>query len=116
MKKNLVTAVLMTLATTILLGVLYPLLVTGLAQVLFRDKANRQLIVRNGQVVGSRILGQGFSGPGYFHSRPSAAGTGYDAANSSPSEFWTDKPEVGGSCERGRSSAPTTESGNRCSC
>jgi potassium-transporting ATPase KdpC subunit len=87
MKKNLVTAVLMTLATTILLGVLYPLLVTGLAQVLFRDKANGQLIVRNGQVVGSRILGQGFSGPGYFHSRPSAAGTGYDAANSSPSNL-----------------------------
>jgi len=68
--------------TTVLLGVIYPLVVTGLAQVLFRDKANGQLIVRNGEVVGSRIIGQGFAGPGYLHSRPSAAGNGYDAANS----------------------------------
>jgi K+-transporting ATPase ATPase C chain len=81
--KNLVVAVLMTLVTTLLLGVVYPLAVTGLAQVLFRDKANGQLIVRGGQIVGSRIIGQAFSSPGYFHGRPSAAGTGYDAANSS---------------------------------
>ena len=80
--RNLIVAVLMTLVTTLLLGVLYPLAVTGLAQVLFPDKANGQLIERNGKVVGSRIIGQAFSSPGYFHSRPSAAGTGYDAANS----------------------------------
>ncbi len=72
----------MTVVTTVLLGIIYPLVVTGLAQVLFRDKANGQLIVRNGEVVGSRIIGQAFTGPGYLHSRPSAAGTGYDAANS----------------------------------
>ena len=82
MKKNLLTAIWMTIATTILLGVVYPLIVTGLAQVFFRDKANGQLIVANGKVVGSRIIGQGFAGVGYFHSRPSAAGNGYDAANS----------------------------------
>src|SRR6185436_11671958 len=58
------------------------LTVTVLAQALFPDKANGQLIVRNGAVVGSRIIGQAFSSPGYFRSRPSAAGTGYDAANS----------------------------------
>jgi K+-transporting ATPase ATPase C chain len=81
--KNLVIAVLMTIVTTLLLGVLYPLAVTGLAQVLFHDKANGQLVERNGKVVGSRIIGQAFSSPGYFRSRPSAAGTGYDAANSS---------------------------------
>ena len=80
--QNLRTAVLMTIVTTLLLGIVYPLAVTGLAQVLFRDKANGQLIERNGQVIGSRIIGQAFSSPGYFHGRPSAAGTGYDAANS----------------------------------
>ena len=87
MKRNLVTAVLMTIATTILLGIFYPLIVTGLAQVLFRDKANGQLITQNGKVVGSRIIGQGFSGAGYFHSRPSATGVPYDAANSAGSNL-----------------------------
>jgi K+-transporting ATPase ATPase C chain len=80
--RNLITAVLMTLVTTLLLGVAYPLVVTGLAQVLFSNKANGQLIERGGKIIGSRIIGQAFSSPGYFRSRPSAAGTGYDAANS----------------------------------
>jgi K+-transporting ATPase ATPase C chain len=87
MKKNLMISVWMTIATTILLGIIYPLVVTGLAQVMFKDKANGQLIVQNGKVVGSRIIGQGFTGPAYFHSRPSAAGNGYDAANSSGSNL-----------------------------
>ncbi len=82
MKQNLKISLLMTIVTTILLGLIYPLAVTGLAQVLFRDKANGQLIVRDGQVIGSRIIGQTFAGPGYLYSRPSAAGAGYDAANS----------------------------------
>ena len=82
MKKNLVTAFLMTIATTILLGVLYPLLITALAQVLFKDKANGQIITRNGEAIGSRIIAQPFTGAKYFHPRPSAAGNGYDAANS----------------------------------
>jgi K+-transporting ATPase ATPase C chain len=80
--RNLIIAVLMTIATTLLLGIAYPLVVTGLAQLLFHDKANGQLIERNGKVIGSRIIGQGFSSPGYFRSRPSAAGTGYDPLNS----------------------------------
>ncbi|HSS95683.1 MAG TPA: potassium-transporting ATPase subunit KdpC [Terriglobales bacterium] len=87
MKKNLITSILMTIVTTILLGIIYPMVVTGFAQLLFHDKANGQLIVKNGQVIGSRIIGQGFSGQGYFHSRPSAAGNGYDAANSSGSNL-----------------------------
>jgi len=87
MKQNLKIAILMTVVTTVLLGIIYPLVVTGLAQVLFRDKANGQLIVRNGEVVGSRIIGQAFAGPGYLHSRPSAAGNGYDAANSGGTNF-----------------------------
>src|ERR1700721_1198088 len=87
MKKNLMVSVLMTIATTVLLGIIYPLVVTGLAQLFFKDKANGQLIVQNGKVIGSRIIGQGFVGPAYFHSRPSAAGNGYDAANSNGSQL-----------------------------
>src|ERR1041385_7544950 len=87
--KNLVTAVLMTVVTTILLGLVYPLVVTGLAQVIFPDKANGQLIrAADGSVVGSRLIGQPFSSPGYFRSRPSAAGAnGYDAGASSGSNL-----------------------------
>jgi len=87
MKKNLMIAVLMTIATTILLGLIYPLVVTGLAQVFFKDKANGQLIVRDGQVIGSRIIGQFFTGAAYFHSRPSAAGNGYDPTNTNGSQM-----------------------------
>lgn len=82
MKKHLRTAFLMTIATTILLGVIYPLVITAVAQVLFKDKANGQIRYRSGEAVGSRIIGQAFTSPKYFHSRPSAAGNGYDAANS----------------------------------
>ena len=80
--RNLVVAVLMTIVTTVVLGLIYPLAITAVAQVAFPDQANGQLIDRHGTVVGSRILGQAFSSPGYFRSRPSAAGAGYDAANS----------------------------------
>jgi K+-transporting ATPase ATPase C chain len=78
MKKNFLTAIWFTLVTTVLFGVIYPLAVTGLSQVFFRDRANGQLIETNGKIIGSRIIGQAFTGPSYFHSRPSAAGTGYD--------------------------------------
>jgi K+-transporting ATPase ATPase C chain len=80
--RNLTIAVLMTIVTTLLLGVAYPLVVTGLAQAMFPAQANGQLIERGGKIVGSRIIGQAFSSSGYFRSRPSAAGAGYDAANS----------------------------------
>jgi len=87
MKKNLITAVLMTLVTTMLFGLLFPLLVTGLAQVLFPKQANGQLLTWKGRVVGSHLIGQPFSLPGYFHSRPSSAGSGYDAGNSGGSNL-----------------------------
>jgi K+-transporting ATPase ATPase C chain len=87
MKKNLITSVLMTLVTTVLFGLLFPLLITGLAQILFPKQANGELLTRNGRLVGSSLIGQSFSSPGYFHSRPSSAGTGYDAGNSSGSNL-----------------------------
>jgi len=85
--RNLLIAVLMTVVTTIILGVIYPLAITGIAQVVFPDQANGQLIERDGIVVGSRLIGQGFAGAGYFRPRPSATTTPYDAANSGGSQF-----------------------------
>jgi K+-transporting ATPase ATPase C chain len=87
MKKHFVTSIMMTIVTTVLLGLVYPFVVTGLAQVLFPRQANGGLITVNGKILGSRLIGQPFSSPGYFRSRPSAAGTGYDAANSSGSNL-----------------------------
>jgi potassium-transporting ATPase KdpC subunit len=86
-KRNLVAAVLMTIVTTLLLGVIYPLAITVIAQIAFPHQANGQLIEQHGKVVGSTLIGQGFSSPGYFRPRPSAAGTGYDAANSAGSQL-----------------------------
>ncbi len=87
MKKNLIISILMTVVTTVLCGIIYPLVVTGLAQAIFPRKANGELIQNAGKTVGSTLIGQGFSGPAYFHSRPSAAGAGYDAANSAGSNL-----------------------------
>jgi len=86
MKQNFITAILMTIVTTILLGIGYPFLVAGLAK-FWPDKANGQLITRNGVVIGSRIIAQPFTGAGYFHPRPSAAGNGYDPLNSGGSNY-----------------------------
>ncbi|MHB8502394.1 MAG: potassium-transporting ATPase subunit KdpC [Candidatus Acidiferrales bacterium] len=78
MKQHLRIAILMTLVTTVLFGILYPLAVTGLGQLFFPTQSNGEMIARNGQVVGSRLIGQPFSADWYFHPRPSSAGNGYD--------------------------------------
>ena len=88
MKKNLLISIWMTLATTVLLGIVYPLAVTGLAQIFFPRQANGELIRADGKVIGSQLIGQPFTSPGYFYSRPSAAGpAGYDATQSGGSNL-----------------------------
>jgi K+-transporting ATPase ATPase C chain len=85
--KQLMIAVKATILLTVLTGLLYPLAVTGLAQILFPHQANGSLLVVNGKTVGSELIGQSFTKPEYFHSRPSAAGNGYDGLNSGGSNY-----------------------------
>ncbi len=85
--RNLVVAILMTMVTTVMLGIVYPLGITALAQLLFPNEANGQLVERDGRTVGSRLIGQGFTTPGYFRSRPSATAIPYDAAGSGGSQL-----------------------------
>jgi K+-transporting ATPase ATPase C chain len=112
MKRNLLISILFTLVTTVIFGLLYPVAITGLAQVLFHGRANGQLIEKNGKTVGSRIIGQTFAGPGYFHSRPSSAGTGYDATSSAGSNLApTNKAlieRVKGDVDKARAENPLT--------
>ena len=80
--KHIYPAVVLTIVLTVLVGIIYPCVITGLSELFFKGKAHGSLIEREGSVIGSRLIGQAFKGPGYFHSRPSAAGSGYDAAAS----------------------------------
>jgi K+-transporting ATPase ATPase C chain len=81
--KQIFPAIMLTIVLTLLVGIVYPLAVTGISQLLFKEKAQGSLIIKDNKVVGSQLIGQSFHGAGYFHSRPSAAGNGYDAVASS---------------------------------
>lgn len=88
MTKSIINSLLMVLVMTLLTGLAYPLAMTGLAQALFPAQANGSLITQNGKIIGSKLIGQNFSSPGYFHSRPSTAGSeGYDATASAGSNL-----------------------------
>lgn len=88
MKKLILNSVLYTIVTGILLGLVYPLVITAIARVAFPKQASGSLITSsNGEIIGSKLIGQPFTGPNYFHSRPSAAGAGYDASSSSGSNL-----------------------------
>ena len=108
MKKTIVTAVLYTLITAILLGIGYPLLITGIDHVLFPRQANGELITRNNEVIGSHLIGQTFTGDTWFNSRPSAAGTGYDPTSSSGSNYGSTSKAL---IDRVQASVTTTQNG-----
>jgi potassium-transporting ATPase KdpC subunit len=93
-RRQIIPAVVAFLAFTVLVGLLYPLAITGIAQVAFSSQADGSLVTQDGKVVGSSLIGQNVSGPQYFHSRPSSAGDGYDAMSSSASNLGPSNPEL----------------------
>ena len=109
MKKTIITAVLYTLITAVILGIGYPLLITGIDHVLFPKQSNGELITRNNEVIGSHLIGQTFTGDTWFNSRPSSAGTGYDATSSSGSNYGSTSKAL---IDRVQASVTTAQNGS----
>ena len=110
--KHIYPAVALTIVLTVLVGIVYPFIMTGLSQLLFNEKARGSLIEREGKVIGSRLIGQPFNGPGYFHSRPSAAGSGYDATASGGTNLGPTSKQLFEEQVRGRSKQLGAENPN----
>ncbi len=112
--KHIYPAVALTIVLTVLVGIIYPFVMTGLSELLFKEKARGSLIEREGKVIGSRLIGQPFIGAGYFHSRPSAAGSSYDAnasggTNLGPTSKQLFKEQVRGRAKQLRAESPNTQ-------
>ena len=110
--KHIYPAVALTIVLTVLVGIIYPFIMTGLSELLFKEKARGSLIEREGKVIGSCLIGQPFKGPGYFHSRPSAAGSGYDAAASGGTNLGPTSKQLFEEQVRGRAKQLRAESSN----
>jgi K+-transporting ATPase ATPase C chain len=110
--KHIYSAIALTIVLTVILGIIYPFVITGLSELLFKERAAGSLIEREGKVIGSRLIGQPFKGVGYFHSRPSAAGSGYDAAASSGTNLGPTSKLLFEEQVRGRSKQLRTENPN----
>ncbi len=111
--KHVYPAVALTIVLTVLLGIVYPFAMTGLSEVFFQEKARGSLIKRDGKVIGSRLIGQPFKGAGYFHSRPSAAGSGYDAGASGGTNLGPTSRQLFEGQIRGRSKQLQAENPSR---
>jgi K+-transporting ATPase ATPase C chain len=110
--KHIYPAIALTIVLTVLVGIVYPFVITGLSELLFKEKAHGSLIEREGKLFGSRLIGQPFNGAGYFHSRPSAAGSGYDATASGGTNLGPTSKKLFGEQVRGRSKQLRTENPN----
>ncbi len=112
LSKQIYPAVALTIVLTVVVGIIYPFVITGLSDLLFRERARGSLIEREGKVIGSRLIGQPFNGPGYFHSRPSAAGSGYDATASGGTNLGPTSKQLFEEQVRGRSKQLRSENPN----
>jgi K+-transporting ATPase ATPase C chain len=112
LSKHIYPAVALTIVLTVLLGIIYPFVITGLSELLFKEKARGSLIEREGKIIGSRLIGQPFKGADYFHSRPSAAGSGYDATASGGTNLGPTSKQLFEEQVRGRSEQLRNENPN----